>query len=132
MDGEERYSAWIADYIKRHNGSAYGLCKEATEEMVAAFPELRRVAGHVFCLWGQRSHFWCVTESGEIVDPTASQFGAVGSYEEWKPGAEVCVGKCMECGSEIWEPVESLDEVREKRVCSEVCSRSLEAEYGRV
>ena len=36
------YTAWITANVR----NPYGRCKEVTEQMVAAFPELARVRGH--------------------------------------------------------------------------------------
>ncbi len=43
------YSEWIASYVEKCGGPecTYGRCKEAVQEMVSAFPELRAVPGHV-------------------------------------------------------------------------------------
>jgi hypothetical protein len=103
------YSEWIAEYSRRNNGVTLGRCREACSEMREFYPELREVRGHVFCQWGQRGHVWLVDESGNIVDPTASQFPEIWRYEEWKLGGSVRVGRCRECGDGIWMAVQSLD-----------------------
>lgn len=127
---ENSYEAWISMYRSRVP-STYGKCKEATAEMKAVFKELDIVRGHVWCAWGQRSHFWCVDPKGNIVDPTADQFpGGVGEYMPWKPGDAVRVGKCMNCGDEIWRPVRTLDEEpQHASVCSEECEQKLRADF---
>jgi hypothetical protein len=66
----------------------------------------------------------------EAEAPTESQFPAVLSYAEWKPGDEVRIGKCMDCGQEIWEAVASLDDARTKRFCNEACERSFASDLG--
>lgn len=123
------YIAWIDGYLKRSlGGDGYGECRTATELMVKEFPELKRVAGHVYTLgWGKRSHFWCVTPDGSIVDPTARQFPGLLGYEPWKPGDEVCVGKCMNCGCEIWRKVQSLEDVKRECICGRECETSFES-----
>lgn len=105
------YLEWITAYSEQKEGNLLGRCAEATKAMVAAFPELTRVPGHVYGYWGKRAHWWCETADGQVVDPTASQFpDAFLEYERWMPGDEVRVGKCMNCGSEIWREVKTLDE----------------------
>ena len=107
----EKYAAWIAAYLVEKNGMVYAGCKPAVEAMVKAFPELKAVPGHVWVpAWGKRGHWWCATEDGEILDPTASQFPGISAYEPWKPGDEVRVGKCMNCGDELWAPIQRLEE----------------------
>ena len=101
---------WIEAYLERHHGKVLGRCKEACQEMAKAFPDLRIARGHVYCVWGQRGHWWLVDRDGAVVDPTASQFPGIFEYDEWEPGKEVRVGKCMECGEEIWRSVQTLDE----------------------
>lgn len=103
---DPRYSAWIAEHYPTQE-SAYGQCAVATKEMVAAFPELRRTRGHYYCVfgWGERAHWWCVTEAGDVVDPTARQFPSVGTgeYAELDPNAPIPTGKCPECGELVYE-----------------------------
>lgn len=104
------YKAWIKEHVRRHRHSVLGLCNEAVKEMKKAFPELEKVPGHVEDMyWGRRGHVWLKAEDGTIVDPTASQFPAIMEYIPWKPGDVVRVGKCMNCGEEIWRPVQRLD-----------------------
>jgi hypothetical protein len=110
------YDQWITDYTTRHDGQLLGKCREAVAEMRAAFPELREVRGHVWCTWGQRGHVWCAAPDGTVVDPTAAQFPPpIFEYDEWKPGSEVRVGTCMECGNAIYEACESLDDEPPRR-----------------
>jgi len=98
--------------------------------MQEAFPELRRVAGFV----GAQEHFWCVSPTGEIVDPTAGQFRAepkADDYREFQPGDEVRVGKCMNCGEPIYAKVESLDNPKHHRsACSHECEDELRAAFS--
>lgn len=56
-------------------------------------------------------YYWCI-------------FG----YEPWKPGDEVRVGKCMNCGEEIWEAVQTIDVAPEQKcICSPECHAEFEA-----
>ncbi len=119
MPDPKDYTTWIASYIDSVGGPAktYGKCGAATASMVEAFPELRAVAGHVETGWGRRSHWWCMTPDGTILDPTAGQFpGGIFSYEEFKEGDDLRLGRCMNCGDEIWGPMG-------KGICSSMCSR---------
>lgn len=121
------YETWIAEYAAR--AKLYGQCEPATKEMAAAFPELSIVRGHVIDgRWGKRAHWWLVTPAGEIVDPTAAQFPALFEYEPWSPGQEVRVGRCMNCGDDIYLAVDTLDiEPPQKCICSEACARAFDA-----
>ena len=123
------YLIWIDGYRAKHDDKMHGKCIEATKAMQESFPELKIVKGHVYCPhpWGKRSHAWCVTPRGDIVDPTKSQFPGIFEYEAWRPGQEVRVGKCMNCGDEIWEAIETLDEEpARKSICSKACTESFE------
>jgi hypothetical protein len=141
----QRYQDWIDIYVAKQPQSEgwpylYGTCSIATKMMVEAFPgELRRVAGFA----NEREHFWCVTWNGEVVDPTVKQFfrneaeyrmlggSSAIEYREFKPGDEVRVGKCMNCGTPIYAPVERLDDPKPRRsVCSDQCEDDLIAELG--
>jgi hypothetical protein len=125
------YEEWIATYLARVGNNGYGKCQAATGEMVAAFPELTIVRGHVEASWGRRSHFWCTAPDGSIVDPTAAQFPALFGYDPWKPGDEIMVGKCMNCGEEIWAAVTTLDEPPARQFhCSDRCLRELEEAFS--
>lgn len=116
------YKTWISRWLE--NNRALGACQQAVTELVKNFPELTVVKGHVYCPapWGRRAHWWATAPDGSIVDPTASQFPGIFEYEPWVPGTEVRVGKCMNCGCEIWEAVESIDtEPPQKCICSPEC-----------
>lgn len=82
-----------------------GMCGHATSEMVKEFPELTRVPGIVYFPFGSSEHWWCEDEEGNIIDPTASQFRGTLSYRVVLIIEEVCLGKCMNCGSEIRGPM---------------------------
>jgi hypothetical protein len=101
---DPRYLAWIEEYVsKQPSRFVRGKCDAATKEMVAAFPELRRACGFVYCAWGRDEHWWCVDPAGAIVDPTAEQFHLLSEYEELdltkeEDVARIPTGKCMNCG----------------------------------
>lgn len=122
---EERknsYAAWIKEYVSSLNGNVYAMCQEATAQMSKAFPELIRVPGYAY----GSEHWWMKTADGEIVDPTISQFGVnvpdPSRYVEWNPRHLVRVGRCMECGNDIYRRVETLG-VERLSICSKVCER---------
>lgn len=122
------YSEWIASYLER-NRSTLGKCHSATSEMMTEFPELQLVKGHVYCPFGKRGHVWLKDPDGKVVDPTASQFGMVFDYEPWEPGMEVRVGRCMECGVDIWRAVDTLDEDHSDCICSKECEAMFAAQF---
>jgi hypothetical protein len=113
----DTYTTWVAANVP----DAYGTCKEVTQSMVEAFPELRRVRGHYYCgIWGERQHWWCVSPAGEIVDPTAAQFPSkgLGEYVEWVEGTEEPTGMCPNCGELCYGT-------------GTCCSKACEQEYAR-
>ena len=101
----DQYNAWIQEYIKCTEGNVLGKCAAAVLEMVEAFPELKKIRGHVaipdpdsatgFRMW---PHWWCVSPTEERVDPTASQFPIILFYEEWNDAKPEPTGKCGNCG----------------------------------
>lgn len=120
------YRAWIRAYEETSGGraSTLGKCESASREMVEAFPELTQVRGHVLCPepYGKRGHWWCETEDGTVIDPTAGQFTfGIFSYEEYVEGDEIRLGKCMNCGDEIW----GSPERGRPSVCSDSCGEDL-------
>ncbi len=119
------YSDWIKEHYPTYE-SAYGRCAEAVKKMSKEFPELKIVRGHVMCLWGKRAHWWLTDAEGNIIDPTVTQFPGTINYDEWKPGDQIRVGKCMNCGDEIWKSVSTI-EVRyiTESVCSKTCEANL-------
>lgn len=112
------------DWIRARIGDPTGMCAVWTEHMVKEFLELRRVRGHALTADGKdRPHWWCMTPSGEIVDPTVAQFGACGGVSDYEPHDESApepVGKCSNCGGYIYPPFTSV-------VCSDECAREYEA-----
>lgn len=93
--GRPNYQQWIAAHQPT---DPRGQCVTVTKQMAEAFPELRRVRGHYLCAFeGRRTHWWLVTPSGEIIDPTVEQFAdRGGDYEEYT-GPEP-TGQCLNCG----------------------------------
>ena len=116
----DAYRAWIDAYVaSQPNGFVRGKCDKATQMMVEAFPELRRVAGFAHVSWGRDQHWWCVAPDGTIVDPTASQFqGGLADYEELdldKDQDRIPTGVCMDCGDDTYGG---------KTFCSDICERA--------
>jgi hypothetical protein len=127
MNTHADYARWMADYVTSVGGhkKTHGKCGAATTSMVEAFPELRAVYGHIETSWGRRSHWWCVTPDGDVLDPTIGQFDALfGEYEELLEGDDERLGKCMNCGDEIWGP-------RGQDICNCICSRRCAEVFNR-
>ena len=135
---DQRYQDAIADIIRTFraqyaNGSDLddaavlrGRCLCATEALVEKFPELKKVCG--FC--NGQEHFWCVTPSGEIVDGSAAQFGAIFlEYDEYDESRHtIQIGRCMDCG----EPIYGKMSDSRKDFCNEECVRRYAAHVGGV
>lgn len=122
---QENYAKWIQDYVQRNKGIVRGDCARATAAMAAAFPELQRVPGYVKTP-ATVEHWWLETPTGEVVDPTASQFDQVLEYVPWKAGDRVKVGTCMTCGADILMPVQSPNEILKiPYTCSPKCQEEL-------
>lgn len=117
----QEYDEWIRGYYERHGGFVRGKCQKAVEEMKAAFPELRIVAGFAHVSWGRDQHWWCIAPDGTVVDPTAAQFPLPIRYEELdlndpKTRERVPISKCMNCGKETYTSSLSAD------MCSQTCA----------
>lgn len=116
----DRYTTWIQRKLTQ--GSPIAMCAAWTRDMVAAFPELTRVHGHVHLWSGRCPHWWCETPDGEIIDPTVSQFrGLPYAYWPHQEGAPEPTGKCINCGEYVYAPRSSS--------CSEACDRELQEAY---
>jgi hypothetical protein len=71
MKMKPEYERWIREHVYECEGN----CKYYSYEMATAFPELKVTSGRYFRTEDSPAeHWWCVTENGEIIDPTASQF----------------------------------------------------------
>ena len=96
----DSYLQWIAEHVGL---DPHGQCKEVTERMAAAFPELRRVRGHYVCpSEGPQPHWWMITPDGMVLDPTKEQFASQGqgAYEPHE-GPEP-TGTCLNCGALVY------------------------------
>lgn len=112
------YEQWIIDNWT----DALGTCAEQTTKMAERFPELKRIRGHYMCpIWGEREHWWLVTPSGAVIDPTREQFpsGGRGVYVPWDEHAEEPIGKCANCGGYSYE-----SKGGNNTVCGDACARS--------
>ena len=130
----DEYNQWIQNFILKL-GFVRGMCVHAANEMKQAFPELRIVKG--FAVFNEAyesaraEHAWLITEDGTILDPTKGQFDLPFTYREWQPGDRVQVGRCMNCGDDIYDKPKSLDDDSLHRsVCSRNCEIELEFEYN--
>ena len=92
-----KYKLWIDDNYPTAE-SQLNKCRQASESMKKAFPELRIVRGFVNFRY---QHWWCVDAKNKIVDPTAKQFSLYGIkkiiYDEI-PEEDMPIGRCMNCG----------------------------------
>lgn len=121
------YEQWIEAYVAAQPGRfVRGKCDKATQEMVKAFPELRRAAGFVFSTFGREQHWWCVDPNKNVVDPTREQFQVVFEYEELdlndpETRKRVPTGVCMNCGEDTYEG---------KTFCSDDCENITLADFN--
>lgn len=128
-----QYAVWIDAFVHRFNNFVRGRCDQATIEMVATFPELRRVAGfaHWFASNGRPirdQHWWCVAPDGTVVDPTFAQFLPPVRYEELDLNdpdteARIPTGVCMNCGEDAYEG---------RYHCSDECEEVTLAEFNSI
>lgn len=104
-----RTEADIQAGYKRYRGE----CKKACEAVLAGFPQLRLVRGHIFVPhWPtdpEQPHWWLEAPDGRIVDPTWAQFPF-----SRKPNKELYtefngVVTCANCGCEGQEKDFSFD-----------------------
>lgn len=104
----------------------YGRCQQVVKQLVAAHPELTAVAGFFGPVDRAEEripgdeHWWAVTPTGEIIDPTVEQFGGdEGVYTPWRRDYHyVYKGCCMNCS----EPLFALAEASRRETCSKECS----------
>lgn len=84
-----------------------GKCKEMSEALVTADPNLTLVRGFYMCpFWGEQQHWWVKDKNGNIIDPTVKQFpsAGLGEYVEFDGTVE-----CSECGKSMKEEDASFD-----------------------
>jgi hypothetical protein len=157
MPTREEYDAWIlkwADensYVPKHaplSEKLHNRCREASEEMVEEFGNLRIEKGYVIgvSLGGPGylipypraiEHWWCVDKTtGEIVDPTVSQFDGhvvIERYEAYDEDLHgpLPTGKCMNCGELLYGDEGSSNICPSKRKGHmSSCERAIRAELG--
>jgi len=122
------YAAWIEKHCAGPQG---GFCHSRATDMQEAFPELVLCRGYyVSVLDGSRPHWWLKDAEGSVIDPTAAQFqmkdgGVYQEYEESIHG-ELPIGKCMNCGSEVFES----ENPPASCCCSPECGQALDGFYN--
>jgi hypothetical protein len=124
---EPRYEQARKALLDRFRTS-HEMCSTFTHNLALQFPELSRVAGFYQDNedGASREHWWLVTPTGEIVDPTADQFSDCGRgvYQRYDPELHLVVkGKCPCCGIGLYTRTGAYP-------CSEPCDAELAAEYG--
>ena len=120
---KEAYQKWIQQNVTNPKNK----CKEYSEQMQKAFPELRLVRGYYECPFQvPLPHWWLITDKDEVIDPTAQQFKSAGhgEYRAYNEDLGEPVGKCVECGELYYEEKYALP------VCSEVCRRAAALELN--
>lgn len=99
-----------------------GRCHEMALAAAKADPSLTVVRGHYWCpLWNaEEPHWWCVDDTGDIVDPTREQFpsAGMGTYTPWDGYCS-----CEECGKDIVE--DDAVQCGRYAVCSTACALRL-------
>jgi hypothetical protein len=111
-----QYAQWIAEHYPTRR-EAIASCWSATEKMVAAFPELRKVRG--YC--GGAEHWWCETADGTVVDPTAVQYPGEREYRALDESGEQPTGYCEWCKGHVYAHA---------RYCGDECRELHEADQA--
>ena len=139
VSGAAAYDLWIQTYRKEKGWKMVGTCQSATQAMGEFFPELRRVPGRVLLGSGRECEHWWCESNRQVWDPTEPQFdeeGGIIDYIPWKPGDEVRIGKCMNCGVQIYAAVQKLGEPPvlppgvSTMTCSAGCGEALAMEFN--
>lgn len=116
----ETYHNWIKCNVPEQ---CVGICETITKRMMEEFPELIRVRGHVILLFrpdcDPYSHWWLKTATGEVVDPTRSQFPGKIVYDEWDESEPEPIGKCLNCGGYCYAD----SDYSNKDLCSTKCEK---------
>ena len=103
LSTKDKYKNWIFAYQERVI-ALKNKCASATLEMQKAFPELVRKRGTVLIPFSNRrpTHWWLETPDGDIIDPTEYQFGCILEYFERDKSKPEPMGKCLECGADVY------------------------------
>ena len=127
-EGWDRYFAFFGLWEYANQGDTCTTCREATRLLVEFCPELTRVRGHVKMVGAPDdderpwSHWWCVTSSGEVVDPTRSQFPCRDLvYVPIDESRGEPTGKCPNCGGVCYE---------HRFTCCDECEREFVESMG--
>jgi hypothetical protein len=115
------YRTWIDLWLTTNH--PLGRCSSACQDMQKTFPELRLVRGYVDHMHGNDAHWWLQEVGGEVVDPTASQFKSPNNYTEYEEGMEVRIGRCMNCGWDIFD--NTMFSKKSTSICSDDCGEQL-------
>jgi hypothetical protein len=100
VDRAEQYEEWIVVNVN----DPHNTCRQWAHAMVEWFPELAIARGwYVEPLLGRVEHWWCLTPSGTVIDPTAAQFPTGGEYEPVTDESQVPTGACLNCGDSVYE-----------------------------
>jgi len=124
LSQKSKYATWI----KQYDGDIYRKCVEVSQLMQEAFPELTRVKGHVRTIEDlsiMQPHWWLTDPEGNILDPTARQWQCIMEYIPYKEGDLIPVGRCMNCGNQIF----GRNKVSHVNHCSDECLKVLEEAF---
>jgi hypothetical protein len=93
------YNEWIRIHVQ----NTHRTCREVTQSMAEAFPDLKRIRGHYCCpVSGTQPHWWLIDSQGSIVDPTANQFPSRGTGDYVEYAGPEPTGKCLDCGELVY------------------------------
>lgn len=107
-------------------------CGTYAKRFTEKFPELKEQPGFIAPMGWKgvtkgSEHIWCVKEDGTVVDPTLEQFywAAVDHIEPVyhnldKENDIIAIGKCMNCGFEIYGTYNQLMEEGRQELCADV------------
>lgn len=114
---KDKYKNWMMAYQERTD-NVKNKCASATLEMQKAFPCLVRKRGAVLIPLSNRkyTHWWLEAPDGIKIDPTEYQFGCILEYFERDESKPEPIGKCLECGTDIYPDAPSGN------TCSIECS----------
>lgn len=95
-----KYLRWIDVHVDL---AAKLQCREVSEAMANAFPELTRVCGHyVAPIDGMRPHWWLIDADKRVIDPTRHQFQSEGAGE-YVQLEKPPIARCQNCGEPFFD-----------------------------
>jgi len=104
---KKEYQNWIESKNYHIPEESSQKCIEAVEEMVKVFPELEKRGGVVYSddnidnyleYVKEYTHMWCIDKSGEVIDPTKSQYYLISNLQYKEHDLNKRHMKCMGCG----------------------------------